>query len=48
LLSALPELQLLEPPDIGHTPMYDDPSLIAQIILDFTRAHPAKPAPPTT
>lgn len=48
LLSALPEAQLLEPPDIGHTPMYDDPGLIAQIILDFTGAHPAKPAPRTT
>ena len=48
LLSALPEAQLLEPPDIGHMPMYDDPDLIAQIILDFARAHALKPAPRTT
>ena len=44
-IAALPEAQLLEPPDVGHTPMYDDPHLIARIILDFTRAHPVKPAP---
>ncbi|MGO9754639.1 MAG: alpha/beta fold hydrolase, partial [Solirubrobacteraceae bacterium] len=48
LLSALPEAQLLEPPDVGHMPMYDDPDLIAQIILEFARAHPLKPAPRTT
>jgi pimeloyl-ACP methyl ester carboxylesterase len=47
LLSTLPEAQLLEPPDIGHMPMYDDPDLIAQIIVDFARAPSLKPAPRT-
>ncbi len=46
IISALPEAQLLEPDDVGHTPMYDDPDLIARIILDFARAHPVQtPAP---
>ncbi len=48
LLSALPEAQLLEPRDVGHMPMYDDPDLIAQIILDFARAHPLRAAPRAT
>jgi pimeloyl-ACP methyl ester carboxylesterase len=48
LLSAMPEVRLLEPPDIGHMPMYDDPDLIAQIILDFARAHALKLAPRST
>jgi pimeloyl-ACP methyl ester carboxylesterase len=48
LLAALPDAQLIEPPNLGHVPMYDDPELIARIILDFARAHPVKPAALTT
>ncbi len=48
LLSALPQAKLLEPAGLGHMPMYDDPDLIAGIILDFARAHPVKMAAPAT
>ena len=31
--------------DVGHCPMYDDPDLVAQTILEWTARHPQAPTP---
>jgi pimeloyl-ACP methyl ester carboxylesterase len=31
--------------DVGHCPMYDDPDLVAQTILEWTARHPQSPTP---
>lgn len=36
LLDALPTAELVRLPDVGHVPMYDDPRLVAQTILELT------------
>ncbi|MEV4420045.1 alpha/beta hydrolase [Patulibacter sp. NPDC049589] len=38
LLKHVPTAELLELPGVGHVPMYDDPQLVAQTILDVTGA----------
>jgi pimeloyl-ACP methyl ester carboxylesterase len=41
----IPGVEFREHPGIGHTPMWDDPELIAATIADWAEAHSAVPAP---
>ena len=41
----IPGVEFREHPGIGHTPMWDDPGLIAATIGDWAAAHAAKPVP---
>jgi alpha-beta hydrolase superfamily lysophospholipase len=42
---ALPEAKLVTLPGVGHVPMYDDPGLVADTILDLTRRTDSRRTP---